>query len=333
MLLSKGVIRVSMGIPDNADFELVSVDDPYHCTSPADIAMFRRPLPSTNLQFLSAVMWDGRESGVTGRDITGDLGSQAIDATLGHAEASQAPTSDQIAKIVAFEQALSTAQAFDSDANLLSADGGNGGALTLARQPFYIGINDVLGGDPTGKAFDPKAMTVYANWENLNPHGKGVEGARAAIGRGEQLFNTLPIPIAGVRGLNDKLGIPAIVGTCTTCHDSPNAGDHSTKLPIDIGVSAPERRTSDMPLYTFRNKATGETIQTTDPGRAMITGKFADIGKFKGPILRGLAGRAPFFHNGMAEDLGAVVDFYNTRFGLNLTSQQKSDLVAFLKTL
>jgi cytochrome c peroxidase len=53
----------------------------------------------------------------------------------------------------------------------------------------------------------------------------------------------------------------------------------------------------------------------------------------KGPVLRGLAGRAPYFHNGAAADLGAVVEFYNQRFNLNLTPQNKADLAAFLRTL
>jgi len=43
--------------------------------------------------------------------------------------------------------------------------------------------------------------------------------------------------------------------------------------------------------------------------------------------------RAPYFHNGFAADFDAVVDFYNQRFGIGLTEHEKSDLVAFLRTL
>jgi len=78
---------------------------------------------------------------------------------------------------------------------------------------------------------------------------------------------------------------------------------------------------------------TGETIGTTDLGRAMITGKWLDVGKFKGPVLRGLAARAPYFHNGAAATLEDAVDFYNTRFAIGLTAREKADLVAFLRTL
>src|SRR5256885_8104484 len=62
MVLTKGLIRVGIGVPDTADFELVAVDDPYHFASGAELSLFRRPLPTTNLQFLSTVMWDGRET-------------------------------------------------------------------------------------------------------------------------------------------------------------------------------------------------------------------------------------------------------------------------------
>jgi cytochrome c peroxidase len=77
----------------------------------------------------------------------------------------------------------------------------------------------------------------------------------------------------------------------------------------------------------------GNTYIVTDPGRALISGLCADIGKVKGPILRGLAGRAPYFHNGSAATLLDVVNFYVERFKLNFTDADKADLVAFLQAL
>ena len=53
----------------------------------------------------------------------------------------------------------------------------------------------------------------------------------------------------------------------------------------------------------------------------------------KGPILRGLAARAPYFHNGSAATLMDAVNFYDKRFGIGFTDQQKQDLVNFLNTL
>jgi cytochrome c peroxidase len=145
--------------------------------------------------------------------------------------------------------------------------------------------------------------------------------------------------ISGVAGLNNQtfsngVTVPdPFTGTCTTCHDTPNAGNHSVKAPLNIGLTDASRRTPDMPLYTLRNVATGDTVQTTDPGRAMITGKWADIGKFKGPVLRALAARAPYFHNGSAATLDDVLQFYDTRFNLGLSEREKKDLIAFLRTL
>jgi len=55
--------------------------------------------------------------------------------------------------------------------------------------------------------------------------------------------------------------------------------------------------------------------------------------KIKGSILPGLAAGAPYFHNGSAATLLDAVNFYDTRFNLHLSEQDKDDLVAFLKTL
>ena len=104
-------------------------------------------------------------------------------------------------------------------------------------------------------------------------------------------------------------------------------------MPLDIGIADESRRTPDMPLYTLKNKTTNEIIKTTDPGRALITGKWKDIGRFKGPILRSVASRPPYFHDGSAEDLPAVIEFYNNRFSIGLTEDEKADLVAFLAAL
>ena len=76
-----------------------------------------------------------------------------------------------------------------------------------------------------------------------------------------------------------------------------------------------------------------EHAYLNDLGRAMLSGKCADIGKTKGPVLRGLAARAPYFHNGSAAQLIDAVNFYDQRFNIGFTAQEKSDLVAFLQSL
>ena len=328
MLLTHGVIRVSMPVPADAEFELVNVQDPYGHSSAADLSMFRRPLPATNLAFLSAVMWDGRET-FADQSIHYDLSDQATGATQGHAQGNPL-TDDQRESIVNFESSLFTAATYDYSAGATNAKGATGGPDHLSEQDFYLGINDLFGDSHTGAAFNPVAFNIYDAWSGSQ------DGDRAAVARGQAIFNTRHLSIEGVGGINDNpaFGSPAHVdGTCTTCHDSPNAGDHSTSVPLNIGVVDPARHGADYPVYTFRNKTTGATVQVTDPGRAMITGKWIDMGKFKGPILRGLAARAPYFHDGSGETLDDVVDFYNDRFHMHLSQGDKSDLVAFLRTL
>lgn len=331
MLISKGLIRVGLPIPNGAEFTLETVEDPYGFASAKELSLFRRPLPTTNLKFLSTVMWDGRES-LAGQTLHDNLSHQANSATRGHAQSARDLTPDEHDQIVAFEKSLFTAQVFDNAATKVDAEGAQAGPDTLASQDFFIGINDPLGNNPTGKTFDPNAFHLFDAWANLVGTDATAEARRAAA-RGQALFNTKPISIAGVKGLNDELGLAAIAGTCTTCHDAPNVGNHSLPAPLDLGLSDASRRTPDMPLYTLRCTATGEVVKTTDPGRALVTGKCKDIGRFKGPILRGLAARAPYFHNGFAADLQAAVDFYNTRFNIGLSDAEKSDLIAFLRAL
>ena len=56
-------------------------------------------------------------------------------------------------------------------------------------------------------------------------------------------------------------------------------------------------------------------------------------GKYRTTPLRGLLQHAPYFHDGSASDLPAVVDHYDRQFGLNLTAAEKADLVEYLKSL
>ncbi len=164
--------------------------------------------------------------------------------------------------------------------------------------------------------------------------------------------------IANVRGLNDNaaIGTPdSFVGNCTSCHDTPNVGNHSLPLPLDIGTShavLPSMETDpaiaaglaqlgmpDLPVYLISGCpnpfAANEPVSfyTSDPGKALLTGKCADFNRTKGPVLRGLAARAPYFHNGAAANLKQLVNFYNERFAMQLSDSQKADLVAFLNSL
>ena len=55
LLLTRGLIRVGLDVPSSAEFMIESVADPYHCPPGTnDVSVYRRPLPSTNLRFVSA---------------------------------------------------------------------------------------------------------------------------------------------------------------------------------------------------------------------------------------------------------------------------------------
>jgi cytochrome c peroxidase len=362
LLLAKGLIRIGLPMPsDGLQFKIINVNDPYSCnTNPTTgltgsttgiVSIYRRPLPTTNLGFLSTIMWDGREP---------SLFDQAIDATRIHAEGTVIPAPLQQQQIVTFEgcthaftpapcagtpdvAGLFTAQIFDDAGKYLTDGGANGGPISLSRQlaKFFIGVNDPLGQNPTGAPFTAEIFDLYAKWRDWNGHGS--EGdRRQAIARGEQLFNTTNISITGVAGLNDALNQQSIAGSCGICHDTPNAGNHSVKAPLNIGIanagkdSPPALDITGLPVFTIwctSGPLAGQMFEVTDPGRALITGNCADIGKVKGPILRGLAARAPYFHNGSAATLEDAVEFYDRRFDIGFTEQQKADLVAFLSSL
>jgi cytochrome c peroxidase len=369
LLTDKGLIRIGLAIPSTAKFTVSVVSDPYGCnTNPSTgltgptsgiVSVYRRPLPSTNLGFLSTIMWDGREP---------SLASQAVDATLIHAQATPpGPATSQQTQIVNFETGIFTSQIFDDQALLLLAPPSEltqtepiagttnpvqctetsvaqtGGPFALAAllPDFFIGVNDPLGLNPCGTPFTPDIFDLYANWTNL-PGTDPVSSYRESVARGEQVFNTKPINITGVAGLNDVLNQPSIAGNCGTCHDTPNIGNHSVKAPLDIGVTdatpVPPLDVSGLPVFAVTCTDPGsplfnQTLNVTDPGRALISGNCADIGKTKGPILRGLAARAPYFHNGSAATLSDAVDFYDQRFNIGFTDQEKQDLANFLATL
>lgn len=355
LLRHNGLIRIGLTLPSTLQFTITAVHDPYGCALETDpstgeqtVSVYRRPLPATNLGFLSAVMWDGRETvsplnsaSTFAANLLTDLSHQALDATEDHAQATTPPTTAQLNQIVSFELGLNSAQEIDFQAGLLNAEGANGGAQFLSTVPFYPGINDSLG--PPSQ-FSPNVFTIYSNWMHSG------DAYRRSVARGEQIFNTMPLTITNVRGLNDALGQAVINGTCTTCHDTPAVGDHSLAVPLEIGTSravnyetdptiqaaVSQLSMPDLPVFQIVCNAgpdTGEVTYTSDPGKALLTGLCTDVGRGKGLILRGLAARAPYFHNGAAATLDEVVDFYNVRFQMNLTPQQEQDLINFLKTL
>jgi hypothetical protein len=384
LLRTRGLIRIAIAVPANANYRVVSVTNPYGCNESDVISMYRRPLPATNLQFLSTVMFDGRESSpLTGTqkivyvetphnldNLLSDLAHQSVDATTGHAQGDGTrPTPTEQQQIVNFEMALSTAQIIDNNAGRLDVHGATGGPVSLSAQPFFISINSSIRfllppplfnyeppgglGTPGDGQFTSAIFNPFDAW-SASPSNT----PRAAIARGQAIFASKPINITGVAGINDDVsagglvarGIPSLQGTCGTCHDTPNVGNHSFPTPLNIGTGDPAFNSNvnlggldisylpsitacKLDLTTNPPSPTNNCKTTTDLGQALIDGNFDHVGKIKGPVLRGLAARAPYFHNGSAQTLEDVVQFYKVRFGLNLTPQEESDLVAFLGSL
>ena len=314
LLRTRAVIRIGLPVKDTSEFELVTADDPYGHASAAQLSLFRRPLPTTNLRFLASINWDGRSTPATDlTDIRLGLKNQSNGATVNHAQAPMPIADDVRDAIVDFETSLTTAQVWTFAAQDLASHGALGGPVPLLTQAFSIGLN------APGSTFDPNVFTIFAPWADL--HHDGLSEARRRVAAGEDIFN------------NRTFAAGAFTTTCSGCHTAPNVGGASTFRLFDTGVSAPERRSPTVPLYTFRNKTTGDTIQTTDPGRALITGLWADMNKFKVPGLRGLSARAPYFHDGSAATLGDVVAHYDRHFGIGFSAEEKRDLVAFMESL
>ena len=221
------------------------------------------------------------------------LENQASRNIIGAQQGPPAPA-HVIADIVNFESSLSTAQLIVPGVGYLNSDGARGGPEALSRMTLSEGRFDL---------FD-----AWTNHENPR---------RAQIARGQELFNQTNV--SGRR--------------CGACHNSANNGTNVNNSLFDVGAASATARRPDLPLFTFQNRITGEVRRLTDAGRGNITGLWNDLGRFKTPTMRGLAARAPYFHNGIATTLEDVVRHYERHLGFVFTDQERADLVAFLNAL
>ena len=307
LLLERGVIRVGRPMPAGADFELIAVDDPYNFASAAQLSLFRRIPSIANVAYLGAINWDGRST--VAADLTNirlGLKNQSNGATVTHAQAA-APIADSVRdQIVDFETQLFFAQTATFYAGNLSSNGGQGNPEALIGLPFVVGVN-------TQPNFNPQVFDTFASWESA------LLKRRRDVALGQEIFNTRTF------GPNN--------GTCSGCHNTPAIGGRSNAVFFDVGISDPALRSPKVPLYTFRHLTTGEIHVTTDPGRGLINGRFADLSKFKTPGLRGLAARPPYFHDGSVPTLRGVVDHYDQHFSIGLSDNEKNALTRFLESL
>jgi hypothetical protein len=223
------------------------------------------------------------------------------------------------------------AQVSDNRAGRLDAGGALGGPANLATFPFTLGMNDVA-----APGFNPKVFNIFDAWEtyavNDDHHGDGEADARAAIFRGQEVFNFNQFQISGVAGFNDVMGQDPVTGTCSSCHNTPNVGGHSVIRMMDIGTADPPNCDPAFPLVTVTNKTTGESRTLCDLGRG-LAGKWADLGRFRVPPLRGLAAHSPYFHDGQAKNIKHAIRYHEQRFNIDLSHGQRADLEAFLGAL
>ena len=348
VILERAAIRIPMpwppkdaqGNPRPVEFDirLTPQDDKPGCNvslangiGAGFVSVYRRPLISAQMDFKTlrpggtgpilagSLMWDGREL---------SLEQQAINATLGHAQATHPPTQAQLKQIADFQGRVFTAQLVDAVAGPLDAASAKGGPIHLSRQVPQQAV---------GPSFDE-----YDRWA------RGSDRQRS-INRGQAIFNDRLFTINAVAGFNDFPGVgnPAL-GSCATCHNVTHGGSDALEHPqrdIGIGgtaqfVGGPKPATR-LPRFTLtcHADATPHTflgrgpVVTNDPGLALLTGKCADIGKFTLPQLRALAAREPYFHDGTAQTLKDVVAFYDKRFAIGFSTRDQQDLINFLAAL
>jgi cytochrome c peroxidase len=301
-MLRKGLFRRGGAVPTNAEYEVVAVDDPLGAGgSPTRFEAFRRPLATANFHIARNIGWHDQNTNGSD-DLHAGLASQAAGNITGAQEATTPATPATIQTIVVYEEGLRFAQQYVFGAGLLTSCGAQGGPENLSAQPPVSG-----------------RFNLFDAWIGLVPGSctsKSADRKRAQIARGQELFN---------------VANPG--GRCGGCHNAQNNGSNVTGRLFDVGASRAQFRKPGMPLYTLRNKTTLLEQKTTDPGRAIRSGLWGDIDRFKVPSLRGVAARAPYFHNGIAPTLKDVVRHYEAALGFVFTAQERDDLVAFLEAL
>ncbi len=167
-----------------------------------------------------------------------------------------------------------------------------------------------------GLALEQFMFTIISNNSKFDRYKAGLETLTALEERGRVLFNSEFDPFGSERGAE-----------CFHCHGGFNFTDDE-----------------------FKNNGLDTDTEMTDEGRKTVSKDPADRGKFKVPSLRNIALTAPYMHDGRFATLEEVIDHYDHGAkpsstvdellqyslqpgGLQLTAQDKADLVAFLKTL
>jgi hypothetical protein len=331
------------------------------------VSVYRRPRPVANLRYVThqgfGVFAFIGKNGLpasrdpeTGKPVAMNLLSdarqptlkmQAIEAAVTHLQFDGRLDEERLRRIADFERQLYVAQMRHVSAgNLMEPEGPPG----LGVRNVAAGREGLLGNNITNFV-----IPFGERWKHLPPSPDATLEAqrlmRESIARGHDVFMFRTFWIRDATHLNTVgLGNPA-KRTCATCHGMHMMGMDVASGWMDIGTTnlpwAREEprnpwneRQPQLPLFKITCQAEvpphpflGRVIYTQDPGRALISGKCNDVGAIVMQQLRGLAARAPYFSNGSAATLREMVDFYDRRFDIGYTDQERDDLINFLSAL
>jgi len=332
-----------------------------------EVSVYRRPRPAANLRYVTSSRFGvtpfigktGMLAAVdpeTGQPVNMNMMADARESTLktqaqsaaqGHLEVTAPLTVQQLEQIEAFELGLYAAQAYSVQGGVLNEPVGPSG---LGPQAMAAGSDGVLGNNTT--RFVIPMEDKWADLPDSGDTGEREQNAfRESVQRGHDVFFFRTFWISDSMHINTVgLGNP-IKRTCATCHGMHMTGMDTANGWMDLGTTnhpwalePPESPWVEdlptMPLFKITcdddlppHPFLGRVIYTQDPGRALISGKCEDVGAIVIQQMRGLAARAPYFSNGSATSLHEVVDFYDRRYNIRYTEQEKSDLVNFLSVL
>jgi hypothetical protein len=367
LLLDRGLIRIQRpwptrewnGRPVVPDFRIEVVRDPNGCNSgpkygPAagNISVYRRPRPVANMKYLLAVgfPYDPKQGYALPRDPeTGTVlsGNLMADGRMGTLKQQMTEASDahlsmlgklsdaQIERIEDFARRVFVAQQVSARGGAVDTAGARGGPAKLRdSEPGALGSI----GEPVWSEFQA--------WEKIGPEdAKTLTPAqlafRQSVARGARVFRDKTFLITDSSGINSRIGFGNPVrNSCVFCHNMTQMGNDVAPGQVDLGTTTLPFADPmpDLPLFRITclkapHPHYGRVFYTMDPGFALTTGRCADAGKITLQSMRGLAARAPYFSNGSARDLRAVVDYYERRYNIGYTEQEKQDLVNLMSVL
>lgn len=364
LLIDHGLIRIARPWPPKdvkPDFTIEVVRDPSTCNldpkyglkAAGMVSVFRRPRPVANFKYIEAMgfAYDPK-AGMplpvdpeTGKPVSGNLmadgrvptlEAQMRDAAGAHLGFLKNLDKGDIARILDFERRIYAAQQFDTKGGALDGDGAMGGPKTLQiSQAGRLGSD---GGIPVWSEFEAWEKMPEAAKAKLSPE---VREFRASVARGARVFRDKTFLITDTAGINSPIGFGNPVrNSCVFCHNMSYMGMDVAPGQVDLGTTNQPFADPAPHLPLFRITCTGKphphygrTILTGDPGFALTTGKCADVGRITLQTMRGLSARAPFFSNGSAKDIRGVIDYYERRYNIGYTEQEKRDLENLMRAL